>query len=113
MLAPDGIASHVGQEVTAGAYTHRVGVCAAALALCTSQGGAVQLEAKHAGRVLLGRPLGPYGWICHQQQVRKCCAKEGAVHIALIRPHMSQVLACGPHTGRTNDMAGHGKLVMA
>ena len=113
MLAPDSIASHVRQEVTAGAYTHRVGVCAAALALCTSKGGAVQLEAKHAGRVLLGRPLGPYGRICHQQQVRKCCAKEGAVHIALIRPHMSQVLACGPHTGRTNDMARHGKLVMA
>ena len=98
--------------MTAGAYAHRVGVCAAALALCTHQGGAVQLEAKDAGRVLLGRPLGPNGRICHQQQVRKGCAKECAVHIALIRPHMSQVLGCGCHASRTDDMAGHDKLFM-
>ena len=101
MLESDRNGRHVRQRVTAGAYTHRVCMSAAALAFCTSQGGAVQLEAKHAGGILLGRPLRPYGRVSHQQQVRKCCAKKGAVHIALIRPCMSQVLGCRHVAGHT------------
>ena len=60
-------------------------------ALCGRQGGAVELEAKDAGHILLRRPLGADGRVGHEQQVRECRPKEGPIHIPLIHGHvMSQ-----------------------